>query len=164
MVDITKIKELLSSLSPLAESGCAIAFHIRLTAPDFLFQTYPKEWTDLYSNRGYVMADPTVRWGFSETGSIRWSDLHDQDEQKIFEQSLAFGLNYGVSIATDTNNSRSFASFSRADREYNEAEIAQLTQTVEALHEITASNSGMDAALRDELTAVSAKMTRANAT
>lgn len=164
MVNFDKIKGQLNSLAPLAESGCAIAFHIRLTSPDFLFQTYPKDWADLYSSRGYVMADPTVRWGFSETGFIRWSDLRDQDEQNIFEQSLAYGMNYGVSIATDTDNSRSFASFSRADREYNEAEIGQLTQTVQALHELTASKDGMDASMRDELHKLSIQMTHPSTT
>ena len=92
MADISKIKVLLESVQKLSESGFAIAFHIRLTAPDLLLQTYPKEWTDIYSEKGFVMVDPTVRWGFTETGSIRWSSLGDQDEQNVLGQSVAYGM------------------------------------------------------------------------
>jgi len=159
MADIGKIKILLESVENLAQSGFAIAFHIRLTSPDFLFQTYPKNWIDMYSEKGYVMVDPIVRWGFTETGSIRWSKLGDLDDQNILEQSLDYGMAYGVAIATETGGSRSVAGFARPDREYTDAEITQLTQCVQSLHELTVSKDGMDAALRDELTQLSIKMT-----
>lgn len=51
MADIGKIKAILESVEDLAPAGFAIAFHIRLTSPDFLFQTYPKNWIDTYSER-----------------------------------------------------------------------------------------------------------------
>ena len=92
MADISKIKALLEHAGEISESGFAIAFHIRLTSPDFLFQTYPKEWTDIYSEKGLVMVDPIVRFGFTETGSIRWSALRENDEHNVLEQSLAFGM------------------------------------------------------------------------
>jgi len=68
------------------------------------------------------MADLTVRWGFSEIGSIRWSDLADTDEHGILEQSASHGMIYGVTIAVETGNSRSIASFSRSDREFADEE------------------------------------------
>lgn len=159
MVDISKVKVLLESVEKLALSGFAIAFHIRLTSPDFLFQTYPKEWIDTYSEKGYVMVDPIVRWGFSETGFTRWSSLAETDDQNILEQSLVYGMKYGVAIATDTGGSRSFAGFSRPDREYSDDEITQLTQCVQALHDLTASKDGMEETLRNELHDLSVKMT-----
>lgn len=158
-MEIGKIKVLLESVENMAPSGFAIAFHVRLTSPDFLFQAYPKEWTDLYSEKGFVMDDPIVRWGFSETGFIRWSDLSEIDDKKILEQSLAYGMNFGVAIAHEAACSRSVAGFSRADREYTDEEINQLTQCVKALHDLTASKDGMDADLRDELRQLSVKMT-----
>jgi LuxR family transcriptional regulator len=164
MADIRKIKVLLESVENLAPSGFAIAFHIRLTSPDFLFQTYPKDWTDIYSEKGYVMQDPIVRWGFTETGSIRWTLLAEMDDHNILEQSLAFGMKYGVAIATDTSRSRSFAGFSRPDREYTDAEIDQLSQCVQALHDMTASQDGMDESWRTELHQLSVKMTHATTT
>lgn len=160
MVDISKVKSLLESVQKLAEAGFAIAFHIRLTSPDLLLQTYPKEWTDIYSEKGFVMVDPTVRWGFSDTGSIRWSELSDQDDQNVLGQSVTFGMAYGVAISVETDNSRSIASFSRPDREYTDAEISELAQCTQMLHDLTASSEGMDAKMRDELVKHAAKLTR----
>lgn len=159
MADIGKIKELLEEVENLAPSGFAIAFHIRLTSPDFLFQTYPKNWIDTYSERGYVMVDPIVRWGFTETGSIRWSKLSDLDDQNILEQSLAHGMAFGVAIATEVEGDRSCAGFARNDREYTDEEISKLSALFQDLHDQTASKTGMDAGLRSELHDLSVKMT-----
>ena len=104
------------------------------------------------------MVDPTVRWGFTEVGAIRWSALHDMDDQGILKQSLAYGMAFGVTIATETGNSRSMASFSRADREYTDEESTALQGYVQDLHDLTASQTGMTKALRDELQALSAEM------
>jgi LuxR family transcriptional regulator len=164
MADISKIKVLLESVEYLAPSGFAIAFHIRLTSPDFLFQTYPKDWTDIYSEKGYVMQDPTVRWGFVETGSIRWSGLTEMDDHNILGQAVAYGMAYGVTIATDTGGGRSLASFSCPYREYSDAEIEQLSQSVQVLHDMTASRGGISESWRTELHQLSVKMTHATTT
>ncbi|MCF2872201.1 autoinducer binding domain-containing protein [Octadecabacter sp. G9-8] len=164
MADINKVKDLLKTVENLSPSGFAIAFHIRLTSPDFLFQTYPKNWIDIYSEKGYVMVDPIVRWGFTEIGAIRWSQLGDLDDQGILEQSLTYGMAYGVAIATETQGSRSVAGFARNDREYSDAEIAALTQHVQDLHEHTASKTGMSEALRTQLHDLSIEMTHPPAT
>lgn len=151
MSDISRIVEILENVRDQSASGFAIALHIRLTSPDFLMQTYPVEWTDIYSEKGYVMVDPTVRWGFSETGSIRWSKLSETDEENILEQSRAYGMAFGVTIATDTGGSRSLASFSRPDREYDDAEIQVLSALIDDLHALTASPSGMGDDMRNAL-------------
>jgi len=154
-----RIKAQLEALENFAPAGFAIAFHIRLTSPDFLFQTYPKRWTDIYSEKGYVMVDPIVRWGFSNIGAIRWSALGDLDDHNIMKQSLAYDMAYGVAIATETEGSRSVAGFSRADREYSDAEIDLLTVNVQQLHALTETRDGMPKALRDELHKLSIVMT-----
>ena len=159
-----RIEAILADAKEMAPSGFAIAFHIRMTAPDFLFQTYPKAWIDTYSEHGYVMADPIVGWGFKETGHIRWSALSEIDERNILEHSCDYGMNFGVAIATDTGNSRSVAGFARHDREYTDDEIEQLSGYVQSLHELTASKDGMDAELRDELLQLSKDMTHPIAT
>jgi LuxR family transcriptional regulator len=152
MANIGRVKSLLEQVENLSSSGFAIAFHIRLTSPDFLFQTYPKDWIDIYSEKGYVMVDPIVRWGFTQTGAIRWSGLGDLDDQNILKQSLAYGMAYGV------------AGFARKDREYTDDEINVLTQHVQDLHEQTASRTGMDETLRNELHDLSVNMTHPAAT
>lgn len=164
MADISKVKSLLESVENLSPSGFAIAFHIRLTSPDFLFQTYPKNWIDTYSEKGYVMVDPIVRWGFTQIGAIRWSQLGDLDEQNILEQLLAYGMAFGVAISTETAGSRSVAGFARNDREYTDDEIATLTQHVQDLHDHTASKTGMAEDLRAELHNLSVSMTHPAAT
>lgn len=164
MANIGRVKSLLEQVENLSSSGFAIAFHIRLTSPDFLFQTYPKDWIDIYSEKGYVMVDPIVRWGFTQTGAIRWSGLGDLDDQNILKQSLAYGMAYGVAIATETEGSRSVAGFARKDREYTDDEINVLTQHVQDLHEQTASRTGMDETLRNELHDLSVNMTHPAAT
>lgn len=159
MADISRIKTLLTTLESLSPSGFAIAFHIRLTSPDFLFQTYPKAWIATYSEKGYVMADPIVRWGFTQTGSIRWSSLGGLDDLNILEQSLEYGMSFGVAISTETDSSRSVAGFARNDREFSDAEIAVLSQHVQDLHDLTATKTGMTEEMRKQLHNLSIQMT-----
>lgn len=159
MADIEKIKSLLESVENMSASGFAVAFHVRLTSPDFLFQTYPEDWNAIYSEKGYVMVDPIVRWGFTELGSIRWSDLKDQDEHNILDQSLAYGMAYGAAVSLEADGTRSFAGCARPDREYTDAEIQELSGYIHELHSQTTSKTGMSDELRAELLALSIKMT-----
>lgn len=159
MSEYDTITDRLKRVEALSPSGFAIAFHIRFTAPDFLLQTYPKAWIDLYSERGYVMSDPTVRWGFENTGHVRWSDLSADDPDGIFVAAAEHGIRFGVSIATDSEGSRSFSSFARADREFTDEEIATLAGHLESLHRATASETGMDVKMRDALHRQSVAMT-----
>lgn len=164
MADIDKINDLLSQIQDLAPSGFAIGFHIRLTSPEFMFQTYPKGWLDVYAQKGFLMVDPTVRWGFSETGAIRWSEMEHLDDVGVLKQSAAYGMIYGLAIANETGESRSIAGFSRPDREYTDQEIAVLVDLVQKVHDQTASQTGMSTELQAELRALSVKMTRPTAT
>lgn len=159
MADIIQIKDHLTILEVLSPAGFAIAFHIRLTSPDFLFQTYPKAWIDTYSQKGYVMVDPIVRWGFAQTGSIRWSLLKELDQENILEQSLEYGMNYGVAISYETDSSRSVAGFARSDREFSDPEIVELSRHIHDLHDLTATKTGMTDEMRSHLHDLSVQMT-----
>ncbi|PVA08025.1 autoinducer binding domain-containing protein [Thalassorhabdomicrobium marinisediminis] len=159
MPELSKIKSHLETMEAMSPSGFAIAFHIRLTSPDFLFQTYPKAWTDTYSEKGYVMVDPIVRWGLSETGSKRWSSLKHLDDHDIFAQSQEHEMGFGVAISTETDGSRSVAGFARNDREFTDEEIEELSRCVKHLHDLTASKTGMSDDLRARLHDLSVKMT-----
>lgn len=159
MDNIDKITALLETIEDLAPAGFAIAFHIRLTSSEFQFQTYPKAWMEVYSQNGYVLSDPTVSWAFSNEGYIRWSDLSDQDVLKIYEQSSAYGMKYGAAIGIEADDTRSIGGFARPDREYTDEEMQQLSDYIRQLHLLTASKTGMDDALRNELHDLSVKMT-----
>jgi len=159
MSDTKHIIRLVERLQGKSPSGFAIAFHIRFTTPDFLFQTYPKAWIDIYSEQGMVMHDPIVRWGFANTQAVRWSDLEGSDALGVLEKSKPYGMNYGVAFAIDTGGSRTVAGCARPDREFTDAEIADIQADVADLHKLTASKDGMTDALRRELKQMSIRFT-----
>ncbi len=159
MTDIGTITSLLETAEDLSPSGFAIGFHVRLTSSELQFQTYPKDWIKTYSERGFILSDPSVSWAFTNTGGKRWSDLSAQDPENIFQQAAEYGMKFGISIGVASANSRSMAGFSRPDREFTDPEIAQLTQLVQDLHDLTDTATGMPEPMRAELHRLSVKMT-----
>lgn len=154
--EIRRIMERLSEQSP---SGFAIAFHIRYTTPDFLFQTYSKSWIDIYSQQGFVMHDPIVAWGFANTGTVRWSDLAKDDPMGVLEQAAPYGLRFGFAWAVDRDGHRSVAGFARPDREFTDAEIAAISHDVTILHAQTARGDALSPETREELKQMSVAFT-----
>lgn len=127
----------LHKLSLLAPAGYFVGLHIRFTAPLFTFQTYDQTWVDHYTENGYVLRDPMTAWGFSTTGTIRWSDPSLPDPFGLFVEAAQFGLRYGATVACGPIKSRSIASFARGDREFADHEIATLQDIVLRLHDIS---------------------------
>ena len=132
------IRRLLEEVQKIATAGFALAFHVRFTTPTFLFQTYAKEWLDHYSQNGFVMSDPTVAWGFENTGAIRWSELTEHDSMNVLTKAAEFGLKYGTACGIEAGESRSLGSFARADREFDAAETETLVEMMGNLHALTA--------------------------
>lgn len=162
MTDLNNILAIFKDLEAQAPSGFALGLHMRMTSPEYLIQTYPKDWIDLYSQKGYVISDPTVAWGLTHTGTIRWSDLVDQDSENILEQSKGHGMAFGVTIAFESEGTRSLCGFSRPDREYYEAEIQKLWDDIKHLHRLTAATAEMNEKLREDLRSLSIQMTRSS--
>jgi len=135
----TKAKFLneLSLIQEKSPMGFAIAFQIRLTTPSYLFQTYAQDWQKHYSEKGLVMYDPTVLWGFENDGVTRWSDLKALDTKDILGAASQFGMTFGMTWANGTGDSRSIGSFTRSDREYTEEEMNELATLAQKLHEAT---------------------------
>jgi LuxR family transcriptional regulator, quorum-sensing system regulator SdiA len=127
----------LHHLSLHAPAGYFVGLHIRFTAPLFTFQTYDQAWIDHYTENGFVLRDPMTAWGFSTTGSIRWSDPHLPDPFGLFKEAARHGLHYGVTVACGPIKSRTIASFARADREFRDAEIEAVIAIVHRLHDMT---------------------------
>lgn len=134
-----RISTLLARLHRASPAGFAIALHVHFTAPKYLFQSYAKDWLDTYSREGLVLTDPTVRWGFTNIGTIRWSELAADDHHGVFAQAASHGLRYGACVAKVERGSRSMASFSRSDRDLTDAEIEGLRADLGALHDLTES-------------------------
>lgn len=135
MSDVLGLDHGLSQLSDLAPRGYALGLHIRFAAAHLMIQTYDPRWSEIYTEKGYMLADPMVFWGFGNDGTIRWSDIDLPDPHGILEQAAGFGLKYGVAVALGPTSSRTIGGFARDDREFNDAEIAGIAKIVNRLHE-----------------------------
>jgi LuxR family transcriptional regulator len=154
------ISAILSQFRRDHPDGFAIALHIKFTAPRYLFQAYDSAWIDTYSREGLVMQDPTVRWGFANTGAVRWSALAETDGARVMARAAEHGLRFGATLALDSGGSRSVASFARGDRELTDAEIAALADKLEELHRLTRGLETLTPRFHDTLKQMSIYLTR----
>ena len=152
-----KIHEAVETLNAIANAGFALAFHVRFTAPKFLFQTYSKQWLDHYSSNSLVMSDPTVAWGMQNIGTKRWSDLSADDPSGVLGKAAEYGLNYGTCYSVGTPESTSLGSLSRHDREFTQAETAQILDAVTQLHDSLADLDTLDPDTKNQLRAMSVR-------
>ncbi len=125
----------LARLRRLAPQGFALGLHIRFASAHVMVQTYDPAWIELYTSRGYMMCDPLVSWGFSTTGTARWSELNHPDPHNVLGQASEYGLTFGVAVSCGPTSSRSVGGFARSDREFTDQEIKLIEQTVLLLHE-----------------------------
>lgn len=135
MADTRKLDRSLAKLSDLAPKGYALGLHIRFAAAHLMIQTYDPRWTELYTEKGYMLADPMIFWGFGHDGWTRWSDIDLPDPHNIIGQARHFGLIYGVVVAHGPTSSRTIGGFARNDREFEDHEIEQIQEIVIQLHD-----------------------------
>lgn len=134
MTDTIGLDRGLAQLSDLAPKGYALALHVRYASPHLMIQTYDPRWTEIYTEKGYMLADPTVFWGFGHEGATRWSDVDLPDPHHIMERAREFGLNFGVAVSFGATSSRTIGGFAREDREFTDAEIEKIQEIVQRLH------------------------------
>lgn len=127
----------LAKLTELAPAGYALGLHIRFASAQIMVNTYDPRWIEIYTNRGYMLCDPLVSWGFGTEGTVRWSELNHPDPHGVMEQAKSFGLNYGVAVSHGPTSSRTIGGFGRSDREFTDAEIAAIAEMVHLLHRET---------------------------
>lgn len=132
-----EISAIESRLKKLAPSGYFLGLHIRFAAPLVQLQTYPQSWTDHYAANGYALRDPVIAWGFSTTGTVRWSSFPIPDPFGIMKDAAAHGLRHGLTVSHGPLNSRTIASFAHDTREFTDDEIDKISTMVRRLHEIT---------------------------
>lgn len=137
MMDQTSIGNHLKEMKQIAPAGFAIACHVSFSSPTFLFQTYPKAWSDHYSANGLVMSDPTVAWSFANTGTRRWSEMVQDDSAGVLAAAADYGLTHGVTVSVDDNDSRTMASFARENADFDDASIKRLYELVAEVHQVT---------------------------
>ncbi|MCC7321249.1 MAG: autoinducer binding domain-containing protein [Rubellimicrobium sp.] len=124
-------------MAKLAPGGFFFALHIRFALPLLHHQTYPQGWTDRYTEEAYALRDPIIAWGFSAIGATRWSEITIPDPFDILGQARDFGMVYGIAISCGPMKSRTIASASRGDREFDTGEITAFSELVCRLHDIT---------------------------
>lgn len=127
----------LSKFKTICDRGFALAVHFRYTRPTLLYQTYNQDWTDLYSEKGYILSDPVVGWGLSNTGWVEWASLTAHDPVGVIADAVAHGLTNGWTYATGPSSSRTLAGLSRSGAPFSAVERAEMARMVDDIHELT---------------------------
>lgn len=124
------------AFAEIANAGFYIAFRLEFLLPEFEHNTLPLAWVHKYTQQGFLMLDPVMRWIYANTGAIRWSEIDLPDTHGIFQEASEYGLVYGAAISlrdAEDPSIRSFGNFCRNDRELKDAEIEELSQMLELL-------------------------------
>jgi len=130
----TEINELLAKLDELAPIGYTVGLHIRFATPLLYRSTYPDDWVSYYNENSYYLRDPLVFWGIGKTGTKRWNQIPLPDPFNVIGQAAGYGLKYGAVSSYGAITSRSIVGISRADREFSDDELEQLTEITRRLH------------------------------
>lgn len=126
-----------SEFALISPTGYYMALRIGFAFPLVEHNVLPKEWVDHYTRENYMLADPVMRWLYSNSGHARWSAITIEDTRGVLKAAARYGLNYGVAVSLDDpgpKGQRSFGSFTRSDREFTDAEIEVLTGKLWRLH------------------------------
>jgi LuxR family transcriptional regulator len=121
----------------VSPSGHYIALRIGFAFPMEEINALPTDWIDHYTKNRLMLFDPVMRWAYANTGFIRWSDLRGDDPHGVLTMAAAFGLRFGLTVAVFDENlegHRSFASFTRPDREFEDLEARLLVAFLTRCH------------------------------
>jgi len=146
----------LAHLGQLAPGGYYIALHLRFAAALMTFSSYDHRWADRYTEQAYALRDPMVAWGFSTEGATRWSEITLPDPFGIMKEAGEYGLKYGVAVSVGPIKSRTIAGVARADREFDDEEIATIAAIIRDLHQLTEPPESLTAAQIEALRLVAA--------
>jgi len=130
-----------NEVEQLAPSGHFIALRIGFAFPMEEINALPPDWVSHYTKQRFALFDPVLRWAYSSVGSLRWSDIPLDDPKQILVQAKSFNMRFGVTVSvldSGADAQRSFASFTRADREYTDLEVKLLLAYLMRRHNETA--------------------------
>ncbi|MGB3314610.1 MAG: autoinducer binding domain-containing protein [Albidovulum sp.] len=156
MSDMPVLDPILQSLSLLAPAGYFIGLHIRYASPLMQFSNYNQDWLDHYTEKAYALRDPTIAWGFSTEGASRWGEISIPDPFGLFEEARSFGLIFGLTVSCGPVRSRTISSFARADRDFTDSEIEQISELVRRLHDLTEPPESLTTAQTEALKLIAA--------
>jgi LuxR family transcriptional regulator, quorum-sensing system regulator SdiA len=153
---VKQVQEHLGGLGRLCDTGYLLAVHIRYTRPTLMFNTYPQDWLDAYSESGFMMLDPVVGWAMNEAtaeGQMAWSDLRANDPAGVIAASAAHGLHNGVSCAIGPITSRTIGSITRTTA-FSPADRDTAFAHVQAIHDLTQGLESMPGDVQAQLRAI----------
>lgn len=145
------IAAILADLDDITPGGFAFGAHLQFSGPAFLFQTFPHAWVTTYREEGLQLRDPAVFWGYHNTGFIRWHELAHEDPGNVMGRAAEHGLPYGATVALSDGGTKSMVGFGRADRDYLDAEIAEIQDCARRLHRAT---QGLSVLSQDDIDAL----------
>lgn len=128
------VNQLLDALDQLAPMGYSVGLHIRYASPLVYKSSYPAEWRDFYNSHSYYLRDPLVFWGVGVEGTTRWSAIPLPDPFSVMAKAASHGLKFGAVSSYGPITSRSIVGVARADREFDDAELAALRELTIRLH------------------------------
>ncbi|WP_140848476.1 autoinducer binding domain-containing protein [Paracoccus sp. FO-3] len=151
-------------LTELAPAGWVLSFNYTAAGAEKLDSTMPAVWQEAYVRGGVFLDDPVFRWIVKEqSGATRWSEIDLPDSQCVLKAAAAHGMRYGMAATRNVNSIHSFISLSRADREFSDSEVREVTEKffywVDLLHNRASLTDGEIAVLeclRDGLSQVAA--------
>lgn len=146
-----QVAQLLGSLSQQCDKGFALAVHIRLTRPTLLYQTYDQAWSEHYSVNGYMLSDPVVHWGLTNTGWVEWESLSGQDPAGVIAAAKAHGLLNGWTYSVGSPSSRTIAGLPRSSGPFSADERRAMAAIVDEIHDLTEGFEDLPAAMQDRL-------------
>lgn len=121
----------------LAPAGFYLAVRVGFAFPEYEQNTLPRAWVYYYTRDALMLYDPVTRWMYENTGYTRWSEIGIDDPRNVLERAAEHGLTYGAAVCvldSDRPGLRTFGSFCREDREFTEAEMAELEKRLRSLH------------------------------
>jgi LuxR family transcriptional regulator, quorum-sensing system regulator SdiA len=147
---VKQVAACLDRLSVFCDTGYLLAVHIRYTRPSLMFKTYPNEWLEHYSERGFMMVDPVVGWAMAQEGTALWDDLAANDPAGVVASARAFGLSHGVSFAIGPSTSRTIGSVTRSTP-FSADELDTMRGIVTEIHDVTEGVDHFPAKVQDAL-------------
>ena len=121
----------------LAPAGYHLALRVGFAFPEYQRNSLPQDWIDIYTKNGLMMLDPVIHWIYDNSGHTRWSEISNADEHKVLKIAATFGLRYGAAASLmpdDTPGLRSFGTFARSDREFEDHELQILGDAISKMH------------------------------
>lgn len=131
-------------LNDLAPSGWVLAFNYTPFGPELMDSTFPANWQKAYGTGSVFMHDPVLKWIVgTEDGMTRWSEIRHSDPYNIMSAARSHGLSYGAAFARKLHEKQSFLSAARRDREFSDAEMAEMATKFSFWTNLLHNNAGL---------------------